>query len=224
MKILLAEDDYSLARGVTALLQHSGFTVDAVHDGISALDYALLDNYDCMIFDIMMPGLDGLQLVRQLRSRGNQAPILLLTAKGEVGDRIAGLDAGADDYLPKPFVSGELVARIRALTRRSAAYIPAILRYADIELDPASFHLICGKQHVPLGNKAFQVMELLMRNPSVVLSTDTFMDKVWGWESEAEMHVVWVNISFLRKQLAQLSSRVCIKTHRGIGYSLEEMT
>lgn len=222
MRILFAEDDRGLARGVQALLEHDGYTVDAVADGLSAVAYAQQGAYDCIILDIMMPGLDGLTVVHKLRQAQNTAPILFLSAKGELQDRIAGLDAGADDYLPKPFHGNELRARIRALLRRRSDYVPSRLTFADVELDSGTCELICGEKRVTLSRKAYQVMEAFMRDPHVVISPDQLMDRIWGGNSDAEVHVVWVNVSFLRKQLQQLGSRAYIRTLRGTGYSLEE--
>ena len=222
MKILFAEDDKSLSRGVKALLEHDGYVVDAVADGLSAVAYAEQQEYDCIILDVMMPGMDGLSVVRKLRQTQNNTPVLFLSAKGELQDRIAGLDAGADDYLPKPFAGSELRARVRALLRRRADYVPCRLSFSDIELDSHTCELICGENRVMLSRKAYQVMEAFMRDPHIVISPDQLMDRIWGWNSDAEIHVVWVNISFLRKQLCQLGSRAYIRTLRGTGYSLEE--
>jgi len=222
MRILFAEDDKTLSRGVTALLEHDGYIVDAVADGLAAVDYAQQEQYDCIILDVMMPGMDGLSVVRKLRQAQNNTPVLFLSAKGGVQDRVDGLDAGADDYLPKPFAGSELRARVRALLRRRADYTPTRLAFADLELDAGTCELICGEKSITLSRKAYQVMETFMRNPRVVISPELMMERIWGWNSEAEIHVVWVNVSFLRKQLKQLGSRAYIKTLRGTGYSLEE--
>ena len=221
MRLLFAEDDRDLARAVKALLEHSGYSVDVVYDGQDALDYAAGGGYDGLILDWMMPRLSGLQVLDALRRRDIAVPALMLTARDAVEDRVAGLDAGADDYLPKPFATTELLARVRALLRRKASYAPDALRYADIELDRASMTLKRGEAGVKLSNKAFQLMELLAEHPSVVHSVDQIMERVWGWDSEAEINVVWVNISFLRKKLKELGSRVEIKATRGVGYSLQ---
>lgn len=222
MRILFAEDDRTLARGVTALLEHEGYIVNTVGDGMSAVHYAQQEHYDCIILDVMMPEMDGLTVVRELRQAQNHAPVLFLSAKGTLEDRVAGLDAGADDYLPKPFAGSELRARVRALLRRRTDYIPNKLTFADLELEAGSCELICGQRRITLSRKAFQMMEVFMRDPRVVISPEQLMERIWGWNAEAEIHVVWVNISFLRKQLTLLGSRAFIKTLRGTGYSLEE--
>ena len=222
MRILLAEDDRSLSRGLCALLSRNGYTVDCVPDGEAAVDYARSGEYDCLILDIMMPRLDGLTALRRIREGGCTAPVLLLTAKAELSDRITGLDAGADDYVTKPFAGEELLARLRALLRRKGEYTSNQLTFADLSLDRATFRLACGEHAVRLNNKAFQMMELFMRNPGMVFSVNQLMDSIWGWDSEAEIHVVWVNASYLRKQLAALGSRATLKTIRGVGYALED--
>ena len=222
MRILLAEDDKTLSRGVTALLEHDGYIVDAVADGQDAVAYAERESYDCIILDVMMPGLDGLSVVRNLRQAQNNAPVLFLSAKGSLQDRVAGLDAGADDYLPKPFAGSELRARVRALLRRRTEYTPNQLTFADLTLDTGTCELSCAGSRIILSRRAYQVMEAFMRNPRMVISPEQLMERIWGWDAEAEIHVVWVNVSFLRKQLTALGSRAYIRTLRGTGYSLEE--
>ena len=224
MRILLAEDDKTLSRGVTALLEHDGYIVDAVADGQDAVIFAHREHYDCIILDVMMPGLDGLSVVRKLRQAQNNAPVLFLSAKGSLQDRVAGLDAGADDYLPKPFAGSELRARVRALLRRRTEYTPNRLTFADLTLDTGTCELSCAGSGVILSRRAYQVMEAFMRNPRMVISPEQLMERIWGWDSEAEIHVVWVNVSFLRKQLTALGSQAYIRTLRGMGYSLEEQT
>jgi len=221
MRILFAEDDRDLARAVKALLEHSGYSVDVVDNGLDAADYAEGGDYDGLVLDWMMPGLDGVQVLQRLRRGGVATPCLMLTARDAVEDRVTGLDAGADDYLAKPFASSELMARVRAMLRRKADYAPDVLRFSDLELDRAGMTLRCGGREEKLSNKAFQLMELLVEHPRVVHSIDRIMEKVWGWDSEAEVNVVWVNISLLRKKLSQLGSRVEIRATRGVGYSLE---
>ena len=221
MRILLAEDDRDLARAVKALLEHSGYSVDVVDNGLDAADYAVSGGYDGLILDWMMPGLSGVEALERLRGEGCAVPCLMLTARDAVEDRVAGLDAGADDYLSKPFATSELMARVRAMLRRKADYAPDVLRFADIELDRAGMTLRCGDREDRLTNKAFQLMELLVERPRAVHSIDHIMEKVWGWDSEADVSVVWVNISLLRKKLNQLGAHVEIKATRGVGYSLE---
>ena len=223
MRILFAEDDRDLSRAVKALLEHAGYSVDVVFNGRDAVDYAEGGAYDGLILDWMMPELSGVQVLEKLRRQHIATPCLMLTARDAVEDRVTGLDAGADDYLAKPFATSELLARVRALLRRKADYAPDVLRFADIELDRASMTLRCDGQEVKLNNKAFQLMELLTEHPSVVHSVDQIMERVWGWDSEAEINVVWVNISFLRKKLNELGAHVEIKATRGVGYSLEQV-
>jgi len=220
MKLLLAEDDRDIARAVATLLERSNYTVDVVYNGNDALDYLTAGDYDAAVMDIMMPGKSGLEAVREARSQGVRIPIMMLTAMDEVDDRINGLDAGADDYLPKPFAGGELLARVRALLRRTESYTPDVLVYRDLTLDRNSYRLSCGNQSVNLGNKGFQMMEMLMRNPGSVISVEQFMEHIWGWDTEVEINVVWVNISQLRKALARLESQVEIRVVRGAGYML----
>lgn len=220
MKLLLAEDDRDIARAVATLLERSNYTVDVVYNGNDALDYLTAGDYDAAVMDIMMPGKSGLEAVREARSQGVRIPIMMLTAMDEVDDRINGLDAGADDYLPKPFAGGELLARVRALLRRTESYTPDVLVYRDLTLDRNSYRLSCGNQSVNLGNKGFQMMEMLMRNPGSVISVEQFMEHIWGWDTEVEINVVWVNISQLRKALARLESQVEIRVVRGAGYTL----
>ena len=220
MKLLLAEDDRDISRAVATLLERSNYTVDVVYNGNDALDYLTGGDYDAAVLDIMMPGKSGLEAVREARAQGVRIPIMMLTAMDEVDDRINGLDAGADDYLPKPFAGGELLARVRALLRRTESYTPDMLVYQDLTLDRNSYRLSCGNQTANLGNKGFQVMEMLMRNPSSVISVEQFMEHIWGWDTEVEVNVVWVNISQLRKTLQRLGSRVEIRVVRGAGYTL----
>ncbi len=222
MRLLIAEDERELANALAAILRHSHYSVDAVYDGEDALDYALTQNYDGLILDIMMPKRDGLSVLAELRRQGVDTPVLLLTAKSEIDDRIAGLDTGADDYLTKPFAMGELLARIRAMTRRKAAFTPDVLSFGNIRLDRQSFALSGDTASFRLSNKEYQMMEMLMRSPGRVISTEQFMERVWGYDSDAEVNVVWVYISYLRKKLAALNASVAIKATRGLGYSLEE--
>ena len=290
MRLLLAEDEEDLSRALVAVLKHNNYSVDAVYDGAEALDYIeSSDNYDGVILDIMMPKMDGITVLKTIRSHGNSVPVLMLTAKAEIDDRVEGLDSGADDYLTKPFSMKELMARIRAMTRRKADTTDSVLTFGDITLDrstyiltgPASINNTCsiensglhtdtnnmdngnqkskikenntvdgqvsenqsvGTQSVEnqsvgtqsvgtqsagnqingirLANKEYQMLEMLMTNPGQIISADQFMDRIWGYDSEAEQNVVWVYISYLRKKLASVGSAAQIKATRGVGYSI----
>lgn len=221
MRILLAEDEVSIARALKVMLEKSKYTVDMVHNGADALEHIMSSEYDALVLDIMMPGLDGIEVLTRARSSGITAPALFLTAKGEVEDRVAGLDAGADDYLPKPFAASEFLARVRALARRSGAYAPAILSFGGVELDCSQYILRAKGGEVRLNNKEYQLMELFMRHPRQVFSTAHLMEKVWELNSESDMDVVWTYIGFLRRKLRQLGADAEIKTIRGAGYVLE---
>lgn len=222
MRILLAEDEKELARAVQVILEKQDYLVDVVHDGQDAYDYANLAEYDGMIFDIMMPKISGVEVVKKLREEGSQVPILLLTAKSAVEDRIDGLDSGADDYLTKPFSMGELLARVRAMTRRKSIFVADILSFGDLKLDRETRTLSCKDKEVKLANKEFQIMELLIENPHRLFSADQLLEKIGGFESDVEMNSIWVHISNMRKKLALLQSSVRIVATRGAGYSLEE--
>ncbi len=222
MRILFAEDDRDLNNAVKTLLTRSGYQVDAVFDGEEAVDYALAEAYDGIILDWMMPEMDGIQALHKLRAEGVRTPCLLLTARDSVEDRVAGLDAGADDYLPKPFNAQELLARVRAMLRRRDAYVPDVVTFADLSLDKSAGELRCGDQSIRLTGKTYQLMALFMENPRILFSVQQLMDKIWGWDAEAEINVVWVNISTLRKKLAELNTNAEIRVHRGMGYSLEK--
>ena len=222
MRLLLAEDEKELSAALVAVLEHNHYSVDAVYDGQDALDYALTENYDGIILDIMMPKKDGLEVLAELRQRNISTPILMLTAKAEISDRVAGLDSGADDYLTKPFAMNELLARIRAITRRRSEFAPNILSMGRISLNRANFELVGAKASYRLANKEFQMLEMLMSNPGRLISTEQFMERIWGYDTEADVSVVWVYISYLRKKLAALDAGIEIRATRGVGYSLEE--
>ena len=224
MRLLLAEDEKALSKALTTILERSKYSVDAVYDGQSALDYLKMDNYDGVILDIMMPKVDGLTVLKKIREQGNLIPVLLLTAKSEVDDKVEGLDAGANDYLAKPFHSKELLARIRAMTRTQAAQADSKLHVGNVTLDRAAFELSTPKGSFRLANKEFQMLELLMNNPHQLISSERFLEKIWGYDSDAEINVVWVYISYLRKKLAALHADIQIKATRNAGYSLEEIT
>lgn len=223
MRILIAEDERTIARALKIMLEKNKFSVDTVDNGLDALDYARTAQYDAVVLDIMMPKMDGIEVLRNMRNEGITTPTLFLTAKGEIEDRVAGLDAGADDYLPKPFASSEFIARVRALSRRSNAFSPSLLSLGNTVLDCGAYTLSAAGSSLRLNNKEFQLMELFLRNPGHVFSTDCLMEKIWGFDSEAEIDVVWTYIGFLRRKLKQLSSNVSIKTIRGAGYTLEEI-
>ena len=221
MKLLLAEDELDLAEALTVFFEKNHFTVDAVHNGFDAYEYAVTGGYDGIVLDVMMPKLNGIQVLEKLRSEGVSTPIMMLTAKGQTEDRITGFNAGADDYLPKPFDPDELLSRVRAMLRRGQTYRPAALTYGDLTLDPATGNLSCGDKTVRLGGREFQIMELFLRAPRQVFSADRIMEQVWGWDNEAEINVVWVNISNLRKKLKALGSHTALRANRGLGYLLE---
>ena len=221
MRLLLAEDERELSRALTTVLERSGYGVDTVFDGQDALDYLRTGIYDGAILDIMMPKLDGLSVLRLLRREGNPVPVLLLTAKSEIDDRVAGLDSGADDYLTKPFAMKELLARVRAMTRRQAGAPDAVLDVGNLRLDRRTFVLSTESGSFRLANREFQIMELLMSSPGQVFSADHLLEKIWGWDSEAEASVVWVYLSYLRKKLAALNANVRIRAARNLGYCLE---
>ena len=224
MRLLIAEDELDLAEALTAFFEKNHFSVDAVHNGADAYEYAVSGGYDAVILDVMMPRMNGIQVLERLRAEGVKTPIMMLTAKGQKNDRITGFNAGADDYLPKPFDPDELLSRVRAILRRSEAYQPTVLTYGDVTLDPATGLLSCGGQSLRLGGRELQVMELLIRSPRQVFSAERIMERVWGWDNEAEINVVWVNISNLRKKLRAIGSHVTLRANRGLGYVLEEET
>lgn len=220
MRLLLCEDERELSAAIAAILKHSNYSVDAVYDGDAALEYLEADNYDCVILDIMMPKIDGIEVLRKIRKNGNKIHVIMLTAKSQLDDKILGLDAGADDYLTKPFESRELLARVRAVTRRGEAMTNSILSMGNVRLDRATFALSTDSGEIVLANKEFQMLEMFMSNPQKIISADIFMDRIWGYETDTEMSVVWVYISYLRKKLSKLNANVEIKVSRNIGYSL----
>lgn len=222
MRLLLAEDEKELSNALVAVLKHNNYSVDAVYNGQDALDYLLNGNYDGAILDIMMPKMDGITVLKKVRKAGSSLPIILLTAKSEIDDRVTGLDAGADDYLTKPFSMKELLARIRAMTRRQTLASDSILAFGDLSLDRSTYQLSTGEGSLRLGNKEYQMLEMLLANPGQVIPTEQFMEKIWGYDNEAELNVVWVYISYLRKKLTTLNSKVQVKAARGIGYFVEE--
>ena len=221
MRILLAEDERSLSRAVIALLERNNYSADAVYDGEEALAYLEAGNYDALILDLMMPKVDGMTVLRRLREAGNPIPVLILTAKSEVDDKVLGLDTGANDYLTKPFSTQELMARIRAMTRSQTGQISSRLTFGNIILDQTTFELSSPTGSFRLANKEFQMMELLLRNPKQLIPSERFLERIWGYDSDVELNVVWVYISYLRKKLTALRANIQIKVTRNVGYSLE---
>ena len=220
MRILLAEDERALSKAIIKIFELNKFSADAVYDGADALDYIQSGNYDVAVLDIMMPTRDGMTVLKKVRECGNRIPVIMLTAKSEIEDRVLGLDLGANDYLPKPFDSRELVARIRAVTRGNTE-TDSKLHLGNISLDRTTFELSSPGGSFRLTNKEFQLLEYFMANPKRVLSTEQIMAKVWGYDSESEINVVWVYISYLRKKLTAIGANIQIKASRNAGYYLE---
>lgn len=223
MRILLCEDERELAEALAEILKHNNYSVDIVHDGEEALDYMATNNYDGILLDIMIPKQDGLQVLKKLREQKDHTPVLMLTAKSLTEDKVKGLDLGADDYLTKPFETQELLARIRAMTRRNVPMTDNVLKAGDCALDRSSFQLRGSRGEVRLNNKEFQMLEMLMVRPGNIISAETLMDRIWGFESEAELSIVWVYISYLRKKIASVSESLQIKAVRNVGYQLESI-
>ena len=221
MKLLIAEDEISTAKALKLIMEKSNFSVDVVHTGTDAWDYIQSGTYEVVVLDIMMPGMSGLEVLARMRASKMKTPVLLLTAKAEIEDKVAGLDAGADDYLAKPFASSELIARVKALARRSEAYSDSVKSVGNLILDSSKYEMRVGDKSVTLTNKEYQLIELFMLHPGFVFSTEHLMDKIWGLESESYIDVVWTHIGFVRKKLKSLDANVEIKTIRGAGYSLE---
>ena len=221
---MIAEDEEKLSDALVQIFAKNKITADAFGNGIDALDNALTGIYDVIVLDIMMPGMNGIEVLRKIRAEGMDTPVLMFTAKDEISDKVKGLDSGADDYLTKPFATEELLARVRALGRRSSAAIvnSDVITCGDLSLDTAAYELSCGKNSLKLGLKEFSIMELLMKNSGRVLSKETLITKIWGYDSDAEYNNVEVYISFLRKKLDFIKSNAAIKTVRGVGYTLEE--
>ena len=221
MRILLAEDEKSMSRALCAILQKNNYAVEAVFDGQDALDYLLSGEYDCAILDVMMPKMDGFTVLKKIREKGLTLPVMMLTARSEVDDKVEGLDLGANDYLTKPFESKELLARLRAMTRATTVATNNTLRFGNTELNRSTFELSGPQGSVRLAAKEYQMMEYLMSNPGALISTDRFMEKVWGLDSDADINVVWTNLSYLRRKLTSIGANVKIKAARNAGYSLE---
>ena len=222
MRILIAEDDPKLLKSLVHLFELNHYMADGVSDGVSAYDYAATGEYDGLVFDIMMPGMDGVTVLRRLREKGITTPTLFLTAKTETYQRVEGLDAGADDYLPKPFSTPELLARVRAMLRRKDHFTPDILKFSTLALNRSTCELCFEGRTQMLGGKEFQIMEMLMQQPSMIIGTERFLTHIWNWETTVDTSVVWVHVSNLRKKIEALGAPVRIRFVRGAGYILEE--
>lgn len=221
MRILIAEDDPKLRKTLVHIFEHNHYAVDSVDNGTDAYEFAASGEYDGLILDIMMPGMDGIDLIKKLRVNGITTPALFLSARTEVHQRIEGLDAGADDYLPKPFATQELLARVRAMLRRKDNFTPDLLTVGTLTLNRSTFELQCGSRIQPLSSKEFQVMEMLMRHPGQILTAEQLITHIWGWDSNVDTSVVWVHISNIRKKIDALGASVIIKFVRNAGYVLE---
>ena len=221
MRILIAEDDTRLLKSLVHIFELNHYAVDGVDNGLDAFDFACSDEYDGLVLDIMMPGMDGVTLLKKLRTNGITTPALFLTARTEIDQRIEGLDAGADDYLPKPFSMGELLARVRAMLRRKDNFTPDMLTFGALSLNRSTYELVCGGRTQPLSGKEFQVMEMLMQNRGAIITAEQLITHIWGWNTDVDTSVVWVHISNIRKKLEGLSAPVTIKFVRKAGYMLE---
>lgn len=221
MRLLLAEDERELSAALQAVLKRNHYEVDAVYDGGEAYDYLQTGNYDGFILDVMMPVMDGFTLLKKIRNERNNVPVLMLTARAEVDDRVQGLDLGADDYLTKPFAMKELLARIRSITRRVTEAESSSLQLGNVVLDLSVFTLEVEGNKERLTNKEFQMLQMLLANPSQIISTERFMEKIWGFDSDADIQVVWVYISYLRKRLKAMGANVVIRAKRNQGYFVE---
>lgn len=221
MRLLIAEDDPKLLKSLVHIFETNHYVVDGISNGSMAFDYASSGEYDGLILDIMMPGMDGVTLLKKLRNAGVTTPALFLTAKTETYQKIEGLDAGADDYLPKPFATDELLARVRAMLRRKDNFTPDMLTFGALSLNRSTYELVCNGRTQSLSGKEFQVMEMLMQNPSAIMTAEQLITHIWGWDTNVDTSVVWVHISNIRKKLERLSSPITIKFVRNAGYILE---
>ena len=222
MKLLLAEDEKALSEAVVDILTYHKYIVDAVYNGEDAYDFAMYGNYDGIILDIMMPKRDGLEVLTELRKNGYKKPVMLLTAKSQIEDRIKGLDSGADDYLAKPFDMGELLARIRAMLRRGEEFHTNQIHFGDLTLNVEDGIISCGGRSVVLPKQEYRLMEQLMLNSSCFMTSEDLLEKAWGYNADTDINSVWLYISYLRKRLANLESKVEIITRRNFGYKLEK--
>ena len=221
MRLLIAEDDSRLLKSLVHIFELNNYSVDGVDNGIDAFDYAVSDEYDGLILDVMMPGMDGVSLLKKLRAKGITTPVLFLTARTEIDQRIEGLDAGADDYLPKPFSTGELLARVRAMLRRKDNFTPDLLTFEKLALNRSTYELIYDGKTQALSGKEFQVMEMLMQNRGVIVTAEQLITHIWGWNTDVDTSVVYVHVSNIRKKLDALCAPVAIKFVKGAGYTLE---
>ena len=221
MRLLIAEDDPKLLKSLVHIFETNHYVVDGVSDGSLAFDYASSGEYDGLVLDIMMPGMDGINLLKKLRKDGITTPALFLTAKTETYQKIEGLDAGADDYLPKPFATGELLARVRAMLRRKDNFVPDLLRFGDLVLNRSTYEIAYNGMAQSLSGKEFQVMEILMQQPGMIVTAEQLITHIWGWETDVDTSVIWVHISNIRKKLDILSATVVIRFVRNAGYILE---
>ena len=221
MRLLIAEDDPKLLKSLVHIFETNHYVVDGVSDGSLAFDYASSGEYDGLVLDIMMPGMDGINLLKKLRKDGITTPALFLTAKTETYQKIEGLDAGADDYLPKPFATGELLARVRAMLRRKDNFVPDLLRFGDLVLNRSTYEIAYNGTAQSLSGKEFQVMEILMQQPGMIVTAEQLITHIWGWETDVDTSVIWVHISNIRKKLDILSAPVAIRFVRNAGYILE---
>ena len=221
MRILIAEDDSKLLKSLVHIFEMNNYAVDGVDNGVDAFDFASSGEYDGLVLDIMMPGIDGINLLKKLRKDGVTTPALFLTAKTETYQKIEGLDAGADDYLPKPFATGELLARVRAMLRRKDNFVPDLLRFGDLVLNRSTYEIAYNGMAQSLSGKEFQVMEILMQQPGMIVTAEQLITHIWGWETDVDTSVVWVHISNIRKKLDILSAPVAIRFVRNAGYILE---
>lgn len=222
MKLLIAEDDARLLKSLLHIFTINKFSADGVSTGTEALEYALTGEYDGLVLDIMMPGMDGIEVLKILRRKNITTPALFLTARTEVSQRVEGLDAGADDYLPKPFSTAELLARVRAMLRRKENYIPDLLTFGNMALNRSTHQISCQSKDQMLSQKEFQILEMLMQRPGMIVTSEQLLTHVWGWNAEIDISSIWVHVSNLRKKLDKIDALVTIRFVRGSGYVLEE--
>lgn len=222
MRILIVEDEIRLAAALKQIMEEQKYMVDIAYDGEAGYDYAMGDDYDVIVLDVMLPKKNGFEIVRDMRKNKNSTPVILLTARDEVTDKITGLDSGADDYMTKPFEAEELLARIRALSRRQGEVITDVIKYGDLELNLSNYELCCKAKTVHLGFKEFEVLKLLMSNSGQIMPKETLIIKIWGADSDAEDNNVEAYVSFLRKKMIYVGSKVTVGTVRKVGYKLEE--